>query len=240
MEYGLDISNLSIGYAGQKIQSALNFRLPKGKILALFGENGSGKSTLIKTFGGALSPLQGEISIDGVGLREMSVADRAKRMAFVLTDRIEIGMLNVEEFIAFGRYPYTNWLAQLSEKDRESIDNAIEYCGLESMRYRSLSDLSDGERQKVMIARALAQETPYLILDEPTTHLDFKNSRQIFQLIIDLKEKYGKTILISSHQLHAVSEFADYFLLLKKQAWVFCDQLNYAKGEKYCNFLIED
>lgn len=239
MNKALNISNVSIGFEQKVVQEGISLEVGKGKVMALLGENGSGKSTLIKTLSGVLPLIAGQISVNGYDLSAISAAERSKQMAFVFTNRINIGLLKVEEFIAFGRYPYNNWMAKLQDQDLEKVNEAITFCGLDDFRSKMLSNLSDGEKQKVMIARAIAQDTPVLVLDEPTTHLDFKNSKQIFNLIQSLG-KGGKTILFSSHQLEAAAEIADHFLLLKKGAHLFCDQSNYARGERYCDFLMEE
>lgn len=239
MQSILDISNIKIGFEQKEVQKDLSFQLSKGSIVALLGENGSGKSTLIKTLSGVLPLQAGRIFINGHNFSKLNAAERSKQMAFVFTNRVEIGLLKVEEFIAFGRYPYNSWLAKMQSDDIQKVNEAIEYTGLEKFRQQLLSNLSDGEKQKVMIARAIAQDTPILVLDEPTTHLDFKNSKQIFELIKRLGQS-GKTIIFSSHQLEAAANIADYFLLLKKGAHLFCDRANYASGERYCDFLMED
>jgi iron complex transport system ATP-binding protein len=164
---------------------------------------------LLKALAGILPYQNGEIIINKKSIKDFSGSEIAKTIAIVLTDSIKHGMLSVFDFVAYGRYPFTNWLGKLKQEDIRVIENSISCCKANHLKHKMLSDLSDGERQKVMIARAIAQETPIIILDEPTTHLDIKNSKTIFSLLRQLAKMQDKVILFSTHQLDLSLKIAD-------------------------------
>jgi iron complex transport system ATP-binding protein len=197
----IQINNLTVGYANKPVLSAMNMHLTGGDMIMLIGKNGSGKSTLLKSLAGIIPFLSGEIIIDGLSLNRLSPAERSRLIAIVLTQRVA-GNLNVFEFIRMGRYAYTNRFDILSREDKKIIDKYIERLKLNNLIQRNLTELSDGERQKVMLARALVQETPVLLLDEPATHLDLENKAELIQLLFHIKEKENKIILFSSHDLN--------------------------------------
>ena len=142
--------------------------------------------------------------------------ERARLLSIVITKQVDIGGLKVYDYIAYGRYPYTNWLGINTDTDDDEVKKAIEYCGLEEFSYRNFNELSDGEKQKVNIARAIAQDTPLIILDEPTAHLDLINKVEILKLLKHLVDNYSKTIIISTHQI-------EYALQICNEIWVVND-----------------
>ncbi|MDZ7694179.1 MAG: ABC transporter ATP-binding protein [Balneolaceae bacterium] len=170
----LETQNLKIGYAGRGrktvVADGLNLQLQKGELIGLLGPNGSGKSTLIRTLAHMQKPLAGNVKLEGTDLSRLNINEVAKKVSTVLTDRVRIGNLTVYNLIAFGRSPYTGMMGRLRDEDREVVDWAIKAAGLTDFVNRDIQKLSDGERQKVMIARALAQDTPVILLDEPTAH----------------------------------------------------------------------
>ena len=182
----------------------------------MLGENGSGKSTLIKTLAALQKPLNGEVQFKGKRIVDWSKPDLAKEMALVLTHKVVNGLIQVDEFIAFGRYPFTNWLSKLSKEDIAIIENSKRICGVTDYGNKRISELSDGERQKVFLARAIAQQTNLLILDEPTTHLDIKNISTQLKLLKSLAEE-GKTIIFSSHQFELALQIATKVWLIANQ-----------------------
>jgi len=216
-DFPLDVKKLVIGYKGKKqicISGPLDFNISQGQLYGLIGINGIGKSTLIKTISGLLPPLEGQVLINGQDIFKLNTQERAKYISLVLTDRFNAGLATVEDIVKMGRYPYTNWQFGLSEKDREIINNAIEAVGLQDNRKSFFAELSDGNKQKVMIAKALAQDTPLLILDEPTVHLDIKNRYIILEMLQNLTKNHSKTIIFSGHDLDYMLTFCDQLMLM--------------------------
>ncbi len=213
----LQTYDLTVGYRERRqkanaIQSLLNLTLSSHQITALIGPNGAGKSTLLRTLCGLQEPLAGRITIQGEALDQLTIENKAKAISVVLTHTVESNMLTVKEVVAIGRQPYTNWLGSLDSTNETIIENVLSTVNIQHLEKRRLSQLSDGERQRVWIAKALAQDTPLICLDEPTSHLDYKNRIEIFQLLKQLSQT-GKSILISTHELDLAMRFAD-------QLWV--------------------
>lgn len=217
----LQTNDLRIGYAGRGgeivVAEGLHLELNKGELVGLLGPNGSGKSTLIRSLARMHPPLDGKIELYGEDISRLKIKEVAKRVSTVLTDRISIGNLSVYSLIAFGRSPYTGMLGTLSEEDRKVVAWAIEAAGLSDFVDRDISKLSDGERQKVMIARALAQDTPVILLDEPTAHLDLPNRVEIVRLLRKLAHETRKAILMSTHELDLALKASDQIWLMNMQ-----------------------
>jgi len=226
----LNIKDLTIGYRQKKnskffgqtshgrkseIASELNLKLNQGELVCLLGPNGSGKSTLMRTMSGIQSPLSGRVELLGKPLKKLSAKEIALNLSVVLTDRVSIGNLSVYALVALGRSPYTGWMGKLSAKDEKIVQEAIEITGTSPFANAHISDLSDGERQKVMIARALAQNTPVILLDEPTAHLDLPNRIEIIRLLRKLTHEKGKSILMSTHELDLALQAADKIWLMQ-------------------------
>jgi len=184
-----------------------------GQLICLLGPNGSGKSTLLRTLAGLQPALGGTIHIDGAG--RGTPAELAKRISLVLTDRVRGNNLTVYSLIALGRYPYSGWLGGLDEADKAAVEWAIVSTGVEALRNRKVHTLSDGESQKVMLARALAQDTPILMLDEPTAHLDLPSRIRLMRLLHRLARQTRKGILLSTHELDLALQVADEVWLLQ-------------------------
>lgn len=199
----------------------INVALEKGQVVCLLGPNGSGKSTLIRTLSGLHAPLNGSIFLSGKNLSQFTNRQSARKISTVLTDRLTIGNLSVYELVSFGRSPYTGWFGSLSPKDNEIIEWAIESTGIKPFIDRDVMHLSDGERQKVMIARALAQDTPAILLDEPTAHLDLPNRVEIIRLLRKLTHDTQKSILLSTHELDLALKAADNLWLINREGEVF-------------------
>ncbi len=199
------------------VASDINVALNRGEIVCLLGPNGSGKSTLIRTLTGLHAPLDGDIELEGESLGRFSNKEIAKKISTVLTDRLTIGNLSVYELVSFGRSPYTGWFGSLTEQDQEIVDWAISSTGIERFVDRDVLRLSDGERQKVMIARALAQNTSAILLDEPTAHLDLPNRVEIIRLLRELAHDTQKGILLSTHELDLALKAADTLWLINRE-----------------------
>ena len=221
----LQTKDLAIGYRirhrgmrnykkGQKhvarvVAGNLSLKLNEGELVCLLGPNGSGKSTLMRTLAGVQKPIEGEVLLNGSRLERMSPKEVAKKMSLVLTDRAVTGNLSVYALVALGRYPYTGWMGTLSHDDEKIVRQAIETTGIRRFVTRHISDLSDGERQKVMIARALAQDTPVIMLDEPTAHLDLPNRIEVMRLLKRLAREQRKAVVMSTHELDLALQAAD-------------------------------
>lgn len=224
----LENRNLQIGYAGtgnssQKkiVADNINAQVNAGELICLLGPNGSGKSTLIKTMAGMLRAMKGEILLFGDPLSTMNAKAIARRLSTVLTDRVTVGNLSVYDLVSFGRSPYTGWLGTLKKEDEQQVRWAIEATGLRDFVKRDISKLSDGELQKVMIARALAQDTSVILLDEPTAHLDLPNRVEIIRLLRKLAHETGKGILLSTHELDLALKAGDRIWLMNLENELF-------------------
>jgi iron complex transport system ATP-binding protein len=214
----LTATKLNLGYRRGKnvnaIAENLDFELEKGKLTCLLGPNGVGKSTLIKTIMGQLPPLNGQIYLDDKPIKQYSLREISKKIAVVLTDKIRMGTLNVRQLVELGRIPHTGWLGKLAPEDQSKVDNAIQATNILYLADRPLTELSDGQLQKVMIARALAQDGEILLLDEPTAHLDLVNRLEIMQLLKTIATNENKAILITTHDMEIAIETADEFWLM--------------------------
>lgn len=221
----MKLSDLTIGYSKHVVQRSINAALPNGTLTCLLGCNGAGKSTLLRTICGFIPTLSGTILFDHAGLKEpisdtstLSPRQMARVLSVVLTERIDIKSMTVRELIAMGRTPYTNFWGRLKAKDKDVIDQCIENCHIESLANRFVETLSDGERQKVLIAKALAQETPYILLDEPTAFLDFPSKVDTMMLLRRIAHEENKSILISTHDLDMALQCADQLWLMKAES----------------------
>jgi len=181
------------------------------------GKNGIGKSTLLKTLSKVHKPISGEILLNQTNIKNFSEKKIAKKLSLVLTEKLPESQLTVYEIIALGRQPYTNWIDTLSDIDIEKIETAIKNTEIEHLKNKYFYQLSDGQLQTVLIARALAQDTEIIILDEPTAHLDMHQTLKVFSLLKKLVTKTQKTIIISSHEINLSIQLADQIILLNDQ-----------------------
>ncbi|WP_282121653.1 ABC transporter ATP-binding protein [Algibacter mikhailovii] len=216
----LKTKNLSIGYRSKKestlIGSNINIELHKGELVGLVGANGIGKSTLLRSITNVQAKLDGHIYINGITLDRYSSLELAKVLSLVLTEPIFSKNLTVYELVALGRQPYTNWIGNFSKEDTLIINNALNQINIESLKHKKCFELSDGQLQKVMIARALAQDTDLIILDEPTTHLDMYHKAYILKLLQRLARETGKTILFSSHEIDLAIQLCDKMIVMSE------------------------
>ncbi len=210
----LKIKNLVIGYQ-QPVLKNINLTAQSGELIVLIGKNGSGKSTLLKTLSGILPALSGQLQLDDINIWQLSPKERAKYISIVLTDRIDLP-LSVIEFISLGRQAYTGMLDQLSNTDLAIINQIMNDLDLMKLINRSLLELSDGERQKVLIARALVQKTPVLLLDEPTTHLDIENKAVLIQKLLKISKEQQKIVIMSTHDINLMLPKTDKIWLAGK------------------------
>ena len=213
------LSHLSVGYSPSlPVVSGINAVVRSGQLTCLTGENGIGKSTLLKTLTGFLSKLGGELLLDGREVGTFSQRELARQVSIVLTQKPDVQNLTVEEVIGLGRSPYTGFFGRFHDADRTVIADALASVGIEPLRHRMIQTLSDGERQKVMIAKALAQQTPVILLDEPTAFLDFPSKAETFRLLQRMAHDRDKLILLSTHDLGLAVRFADCLLEVKDRS----------------------
>ena len=210
------LSHLSVGYSpSHPVISDIDLELKSGQLSCLIGENGIGKSTLLKTLTGFLPKLKGSLLFDNRDIASFSQRELARMVSIVLTQKPDVQNLSVEEIIGLGRSPYTGFFGRLRIEDRMVVNDAIATMGIEKLRGRMIQTLSDGERQKVMIAKAIAQETPIILLDEPTAFLDFPSKAETFQSLQRMAHERDKLILLSTHDLELAVRFADGLLEVK-------------------------
>ncbi|WP_430408986.1 ABC transporter ATP-binding protein [Kordia sp.] len=196
------------------IAEAINFQISKGKLVSLVGANGIGKSTLLRTLAKIQQPLSGEILLQNKSLHSYASGELAKEIGLVLTEQLPSKNLTVLELIALGRQPYTNWIGNLSNHDYAIIENSLEKTNLHELKHRKCYTLSDGQLQKVMIARALAQDTSMIILDEPTTHLDMYHKAYVLNLLKKLAHDTQKTMLFSTHEIDLAIQLCDEMIVM--------------------------
>lgn len=203
------IEDLSIGYAGKTIASGISAEFESSLLVALIGRNGKGKSTLLRTIAGLQSPIKGNIRIGSRSISDFSRKEMATTVGIVLTQMPKSQNITVSELVALGRTPYIGMMGKLSSVDRQIVDEAISMVGIATLKDRKLSTLSDGERQKAMIAKTLAQQTDIMLLDEPTAFLDFQSKIELFRLLANLAHEQGKVIILSTHDLNLATRLSD-------------------------------
>lgn len=226
METVLDARKLTIGYRQghhreKCVQRDLDFSLEAGSLVCLLGPNGAGKSTLLRTLSGMQPALGGELRMQGRPLSSYSERERSRLIGLVLTDKIFAGGLRVRELVALGRHPYVGFFGRLSQEDERIVEESIRQTGIEAKADSYMAELSDGERQKVMIAKALAQQCPLILLDEPTAYLDVTSRIEIMQLLHRLARQ-GKSILLSTHDIEQALLLSDRLWLLSRSLGMLC------------------
>ncbi len=221
----LEAKNLSIGYKKGKqtkiIAKNINFNLERGDLIGLIGANGIGKSTLLRTLTKFQPPILGDINVNAKSIFELDNISLAREMSVVLTENVSNTNLTVQETIALGRSPYTNWIGSLSQIDKIKTNEAIDLVGIAHLTQKKCYELSDGQFQKVMLARAIAQDSDIIILDEPTTHLDLYHKVSILKLLERLAKESNKTILFSTHEINVTISMCDKLIVMKKGELVY-------------------
>ena len=221
-------SNISIGYhkttygSESVLYSGLSFNLYQGELVCLLGQNGAGKSTLLRSLSSSQPCLSGDIYLNEKNLKEYTEAELSYKLGLVLTDKTSIGGFKVSQLVALGRYPYTGFWGRLTNKDKAIVQKAMTDVGIADKADVYIAQLSDGERQKVMIARALAQECPIVFLDEPTAFLDVASRIEIMNLLHTLAAEYNKSILLSTHDIELALLLADRLWLLSRDNGLEC------------------
>ena len=210
--------NLNIGYKSKKgvatIAANLNLNLASGKLITLIGPNGIGKSTLLRTITGIQKPLLGNVYLNERSISDYQPLELAQNLSLVLTEKLPPSNLSVFELVALGRQPYTNWVDKLSDEDIAKVHEAMSLTQIEHLASKKHFQISDGQLQKVLIARALAQDTPLIILDEPTTHLDLLHKVSLFKLLKKLTQETQKCILFSTHDIDLAIQLSDEMIMM--------------------------
>jgi iron complex transport system ATP-binding protein len=230
----LQAAKISIGYTSKKIKniivSNINLSLEKGKLIALIGANGIGKSTLLRTITGIQKTISGTVLLNGKNIHELDALTLAQKLSVVLTEKLPPSNLTVWELIALGRQPYTNWIGTLTDKDIAKINEAIELTQISHLISKKHYEISDGQLQIVLIARALAQDTPLIILDEPTTHLDLLHKVVLFKLLKKLTQETEKCILFSTHDIDMAIQLSDEMIIMTPENVI---------QDQPCNFILK-
>lgn len=210
----IELKNLSTGYGRHTVSANLNATLQSGRLTCLLGPNGVGKSTLLRTLCGFQPPLEGRMEMDGKDMAQLSRKEMSRSIGVVLTERPDVTDMRASDMVALGRTPYTGFWGRLGTEDRNRVDEAMQLVGITHLAHRMIHTLSDGERQKVMIAKALAQQTPVILLDEPTAFLDFPSKVETMRLLHRLAHESGKTVFLSTHDLETAIQLSDDLWLL--------------------------
>lgn len=216
----LRTQDLTIGYGKGKgriqVISKINVEAQTGQIISLIGANGTGKSTLLRSLAGLQPTLGGEILIESSNYRSFTASEIATKISIVLTDRMQTGYFTVGDLVALGRHPYTDWRGRMNEEDIKSVKEALAITGLSEMAENDLATLSDGQKQKALIARAIAQDGAILLLDEPLIHLDIPSKWEIMNLLQKMAHEQGKTVIMATHELELSLQMADRIWLIDK------------------------
>lgn len=205
----IELQHLTVGYGEQAVLSDINQTIRAGQMVCLLGANGVGKSTILRTLAGFQPPLSGKVLLEGRDLLSLSVSQRSRAVSVVLTERVEVPYMKVKDLVGMGRSPYTGFFGTLGEEDRKIVAEAIEMVGIADLAERTIDTLSDGERQKALLAKALAQQTPVILLDEPTAFLDFHAKASTLRLLLRLAHETNKTILLSTHDVEMALRLSD-------------------------------
>ncbi|MCM1175613.1 MAG: ABC transporter ATP-binding protein [Blautia sp.] len=213
--YYFSAKKLCVGYDGKPLIREIEIALPKGEILCLIGPNGAGKSTVLKSIAGQLSLLGGKIYLGEEILSEMRADELAKRMSVVFTEKLRAEMKSCRDVVATGRYPYTGWFGVLSKEDGRIVDEVMELVHITDIGGQRFDKISDGQRQRVMLARAICQEPEIVILDEPTSYLDIRYKLEFLSVLQKMREKKGLTVIMSLHELELAKIVSDKILCLK-------------------------
>lgn len=210
----IELKKLTLGYGQRTLLEAVNAQITGGQLVALLGRNGTGKSTLLRTMMGLEKPQSGEIILQGKNIASLKPEKLARNISFVTTDKVRIANLRCKDVVALGRSPYTNWLGQLQGEDLERVDNAMRLVSMSGYADKTMDKMSDGECQRIMIARALAQDTPVILLDEPTAFLDLPNRYELCLLLKKLAQEEKKCVLFSTHDLDIALSLCDSIMLI--------------------------
>lgn len=217
----IELKDFSIGFRHRTLLCDVNVTIGSGSLTALIGRNGTGKSTLLRAIAGLNKNYNGQIMLGDRDIKDMGAGDMARTLAFVTTERTRIPNLKCEDVVAIGRAPYTNWIGRMQETDREIVKRSLAQVGMADYALRTMDKMSDGECQRIMIARALAQDTPIILLDEPTSFLDMPNRYELCELLGRLAHEQSKCILFSTHELDIARSLTDNIALLDSPCLIY-------------------
>lgn len=223
MDYFFRTEKLTVGYNGKPVISDIDVSIKKGQILTLIGPNGSGKSTILKSITKQLKIVEGDALLGGVSISQIKPQELARRVAVVLTKRPKPELMTCGDVVAIGRYPYTGKLGILSERDKEKIDNALRVVNALELKTRSFDQVSDGQLQRIMLARAICQEPEIIILDEPTSFLDVRYAVEILDTLRQMSNQHGITVIMSLHELNFAKRVSDLVLCVKSGKVLYYD-----------------
>ena len=210
----ITLQQLTLGFNSRTLLNNCNATFEQGSLTALVGRNGAGKSTLLRVLAALDTPQAGDVIINNTPISSLNAEQRAQLISFVSTQRVRVSNLKCKDVVAIGRTPYTNWMGSLQEQDKQCVAHALEAVGMTAFADRPIDTLSDGECQRIMIARALAQQTPIILLDEPTAFLDIPNRFEICRLLATLAHTENKTIIFSTHDIDAAMPVCDNVAIL--------------------------
>jgi len=214
----LETKDLAVGYGGRVLVGGIDLQLRPGEIVTLIGPNGAGKSTILKTIIRQLAPVQGTVYLDGRSMVDMKPLEAARRLSVLMTDRVRPELMTCWDVVSAGRYPYTGRLGLLAPEDRENVEQALALVHGEELAGRDFTRISDGQRQRVLLARALCQEPEVLVLDEPTTFLDIRYKLELLSILKDMARTRGLAVLMSLHELELAQRVSDYVLCVHNGA----------------------
>ncbi len=211
----IELRNISVGYGKRIVSQHLSATLKAGQVTVILGPNGVGKSTLLRTVCGMQQPLEGEVLVNGISVAQLTPRQMSRQVGMVLTERIDVQGMRVKDLVCMGRTPYTGFFGKPNAEDWEVVEHSMQQVGIMELQHRLLSGLSDGERQKAFIAKVLAQQTPIILLDEPTAFLDFPSKVEMMRLLCQLAHEEQKAILLSTHDVEIALRQSDMVWLLR-------------------------
>ena len=214
-EYYIKMKDLAVGYQGNALISGINLKIKKGEIVTLIGPNGAGKSTILKSITRQLKLIGGEVYIDSEEIRKLSYKEMAVKAAVMLTERMKPELMTCHDIVATGRYPYTGRLGILSREDERKVDEALEAVHAQELGIRNFQEISDGQRQRVLLARAICQEPEVMILDEPTSYLDIRHKLELLTILRKMAKENGITVIMSLHEIDLAQKISDQVICVK-------------------------
>ena len=214
-EYYIKMKDLAVGYQGNALISGINLKIKKGEIVTLIGPNGAGKSTILKSITRQLKLIGGEVYIDSEEIRKLSYKEMAVKAAVMLTERMKPELMTCHDIVATGRYPYTGRLGILSREDERKVDEALEAVHAQELGIRNFQEISDGQRQRVLLARAICQEPEVMILDEPTSYLDIRHKLELLAILRKMAKENGITVIMSLHEIDLAQKISDQVICVK-------------------------
>ena len=211
----LKTENLSVGYSGKVLIHDINLSVERGKILTLIGPNGAGKSTILKTITKHLEKIAGVVTIENQNISKWSNKELAKRLSVMLTERISPELMTCEQVVAMGRYPYTNHFGALTPEDKRVVQESLRLVRAEELANRSFSDISDGQRQRIMLARAICQDPEIIVLDEPTSYLDIRHKIELLDILRKMAAEKNVAVVMSLHEIDLAAKISDQIICIK-------------------------